>query len=248
LKALILAAGLGTRLLPLTASLPKALVSINGISLLELCIRKLALEGFTDIIVNVHHHAALVKEFIHQKSFHGIKLSISDESEELLDTGGAILKARWFLDGKEPFLVHNVDVVSDINLKALLSTHSERKGLATLSVIDRQTRRYLLFDNALKLEGWMDSSTNETRWAGYPITGAQQLAFSGIHIISPDVFNLIEEKGKFSIIDTYLSLAAKNSIYGHIQEGCTWFDLGKPEQLARVSDFLDDHPDLTAMP
>jgi len=246
LKALILAAGLGTRLMPLTATTPKALVSINGITLLEIAIRKLAGEGFNDIIVNVHHHASQVKEFLWRHHFQNVTISISDESDELLDTGGAILKARWFLDGKEPFLVHNVDVISDIRLKSLLDEHIKRGGLATLSVSDRQTRRYFLFDGYLKLNGWKDTSTGETRWAGDPVQQAQPLAFSGIHMINPEIFRLMEEKGRFSIIDTYLRLAKTKPIYGYLQAGQTWFDLGKPEQLEAVSRFLTNHPEYTA--
>ena len=243
LKALILAAGLGTRLMPVTTDIPKALVSINGITFLELAIRKIAGEGFSDIIVNVHHHAGLVMEFLNQHHFPGVNISISDESSKLLDTGGAILKARWFLDGKEPFLVHNVDVISDLNLKALLSEHALRGGLATLSVTDRQTRRYFLFDDTLKLTGWTDSSSGEIRWAGDPLLKAHPLAFNGIHMINPEIFRLMDEEGRFSIIDTYLRIAGKSAIYGYLQPGQTWFDLGKPDQLEVVSRFLSNHPE-----
>ena len=248
MKALILAAGLGTRLMPLTADIPKALVSINGFTLLELAIRKLAREGFSEIIVNVHHHARLVMEFLNHHHFRGVQISISDESDQLLDTGGAILKARWFLDGKEPFLVHNVDVISDVSLKAMLSEHNLRGGLATLSVSDRQTRRYFIFDDTLKLVGWKDSSSGEIRWAGEPMLKAHPLAFSGIHVISPEIFRLMEEEGRFSIVDTYLRIAAKNAIFGYLQPGQTWFDLGKPGQVEAVSRFLSDHPEYFTWP
>ncbi len=244
MKALILAAGLGTRLMPLTASVPKALVSINGITLLELAIRRLAREGFKDIIVNVHHHAGHVKEFLKLNHFTGVHISVSDESDQLLDTGGAILKARYFLDGKEPFLVHNVDVISDISLKGLLAAHLDRGGLATLSVSDRQTRRYFLFDDEMKLAGWTDTTSGDTRWAAGPVHDAIKLAFSGIHIIDPGIFTLIKEQGKFSIIDAYLNLARTRSIYGFLQPGPNWFDLGKPDQLESASGFLKDHPEI----
>jgi N-acetyl-alpha-D-muramate 1-phosphate uridylyltransferase len=243
LKALILAAGLGTRLRPLTAGIPKALVSINGITLLEIVIRKLAREGFSDIIINVHHHAGQVIEFLNRQQFPGVNISISDESGQLLDTGGAILKARWFLDGQEPFLVHNVDNISDISLQTLLTNHKEKGGLATLSVSDRLTKRYFLFDNGLKLRGWTDTSTGEIRWAGVTAKQAQRLAFNGIHIIEPEIFNLMKEDGKFSIIDLYLRLAGHHFIFGHVQPGRTWFDLGKPDQLEIVASYLKDHPE-----
>jgi len=246
LKALILAAGLGTRLMPLTASIPKALVSINGVTLLEITIRKLTAEGFRNIIVNVHHHAGQVVDYLKMSQFGNVKIAISDETDQLLDTGGAIMKARWFLDGNEPFLVHNVDVISNISLKSLLSDHIKRKGLATLSVMDRQTRRYFLFDESLKLRGWKDTFSGETRWPGDPIPNAKPLAFSGIHIIDPRIFNLIEEQGRFSIVDTYLRLAGSESIFGHMQPGVTWFDLGKPDQFELVSGFMKDHPEFIA--
>jgi NDP-sugar pyrophosphorylase family protein len=235
---------MGTRLMPLTASTPKALVTVNGITLLEWVIRKLIRENFTEIMVNVHHHAGQVMEFIANKRFQGADISISDESTQLLDTGGAIRKARWFLDGNEPFLVHNVDVISDIKLSAFLDEHQKKGGLATLSVIDRATRRYFLFDDTLQLCGWTDVSTGETRWAIQPELTVKKLAFSGIHIISPYIFRFMEESGRFSIIDTYLDLARTQSIYGFLQPGLTWFDLGKPDQIAAVTDYLKDHPEM----
>jgi NDP-sugar pyrophosphorylase family protein len=243
LKALILAAGLGTRLLPLTTTMPKALVPVNGIPLLEIAIRKLARAGFTDIIVNVHHHAGMVIEYLKNQPFPGVNIAISDETGKLLDTGGAILHARWFLDGKEPFLVHNVDVISDVDLKSLVEEHKTKGGMATLSVGERQTSRYFLFDQSLKLVGWKDVSKDVTRWADKPVELAKPLAFSGIHIISPGLFNLFDEKGKFSVIDTYLRLAKNHSIYGRLHQGKAWFDLGKPDQLETVSEFLAAHPD-----
>jgi N-acetyl-alpha-D-muramate 1-phosphate uridylyltransferase len=248
LKALILAAGLGTRLMPLTASIPKALVSINGKTLLEIAINKLANEGFNDIIINVHHHSEKVIDFLKSRQFQGARISISDESSQLLDTGGAILKARWFLDGHEPFLVHNVDIVSDISLQTLLNEHVAKGGLATLSVSHRQTKRYFLFDDDLKLKGWTDISSGEIRWAGEAVPQARQLAFNGIHMINPEIFNLFEEEGKFSIIGSYLRLAQDHLIFGQVQPHNTWFDLGKPDQLSLVSEFLSGHPEYTKAP
>ena len=243
MKALILAAGLGTRLMPLTESIPKALLKLNGTTLLEIAIRKLASEGFNEIIVNVHHHAGQVIEFLSKNPFKDLKIAISDETEELLDTGGAILKARWFLDGEKPFAVHNVDIISNISFHKLLADHLEKGSLATLSVMDRQTKRYFLFDETLRLNGWTDTSTGEIQWAGEEPPFAINLAFSGIHIISPEIFSLMNESGKFSIIGTYLKLAATHPIYGSKQESITWFDLGKPEQIEAVSAFLKENPD-----
>ncbi len=243
MKALILAAGLGTRLMPLTTDIPKALVTVNGITLLELAVNKLVGAGISEIIVNVHHHASKVIDFIEKHHFQGAKIAISDESGELLDTGGAILKAQWFLEGNEPFIVHNVDVISDINLHSIFIEHEKRGGMATLSVVERQTKRYFLFDSGLKLVGWTDTSKDIVKWAGKPVKSAKPLAFSGIHIISPEIFARMEEKGKFSIIDTYLRLAVTENIFGYIQEKNTWFDVGKPDQLEKVSGYLNDHPE-----
>ena len=208
----------------------------------------MAREGFSNIIVNVHHHAAQIVEFLKRNQFQGASISVSDESGELLDTGGAILKARWFLDGKDPFLVHNVDIISDISLQSVLTAHMAKGGLATLSVSHRQTKRYFLFDNMLRLKGWTDTSSGEIKWAGDPIEQPQKLAFNGIHIINPEFFNLLEEEGRFSIIDTYLKLAEDHIIFGQVQPGKTWFDLGKPDQLEVVASFLKDHPEYTSQP
>lgn len=243
MKALILAAGLGTRLMPLTANIPKALVKVKGITLLELVINKLVRSGISEIIVNVHHHASKVIEFLEQSNFPGAKIAISDESDELLDTGGAILKAKWFLDGEEPFLVHNVDVISDIDLHAFLDEHYKRDGLATISVGERHTKRYFLFDSTLRLAGWTDTSKNLVRWAAGPIEGERALAFSGIHIINPEIFGMLEGNRKFSIIDAYLRIAKSESIFGYIQPEQVWFDVGKPDQLEMVANYLDSHPE-----
>lgn len=242
MKALILAAGLGTRLMPLTAAAPKALVKVNGRALLEIAIRNLSAQGFTELIVNVHHHSEQVIDFIASHEFPGTTLAVSDESEQLLDTGGAILKAQWFLDGPDPFLVHNVDIISNINLSQLLHYHLENKCLATLSVLERQTKRYFLFDDHNRLSGWTDTSSGEVKWSGEPLEKAKKLAFSGIHVISPEIFRLFEDRGRFSIIDTYLKLAGSKRVRGVVQPDVTWFDLGKPEQIDAVSSFLNHHP------
>jgi NDP-sugar pyrophosphorylase family protein len=241
---MILAAGLGTRLKPLTSRIPKALVKVNGMTLLEIAIRKLSGEGFSDIIINVHHHAGQIIDLLKSDFYPNLNIAISDESGQLLDTGGAIRKAKWFLDGDEPFLVHNVDVISDISLDLLMKKHLENDKLATLSVMDRKSKRYMLFDQSLRLSGWKNISTGEVRWAGKPIPGARQLAFSGIHVISPKIFTLMENTEKFSVIDTYLRLAAEHPIYGQVYEGTAWFDLGKPEQIDLVSNYIQEHPEL----
>jgi len=242
-KALILAAGFGTRLMPLTAHTPKALVKVSGKTLLEIAIRKLVFHGFSEIVVNAHHHADQVIDYLKMNQFGNVTISISDETDYLLDTGGAILKAGWFLKSEEPFLVHNVDVISNLNLGNLYSYHLEKKALATVSITDRQTKRYFLFDDELLLRGWTDTGSGEVRMAAGVSGPLKKLAFSGIHVISPGIFDLFEEQGRFSIIDTYLRLAGGHPIFGYIQPGLTWFDVGKPAQLADAERFLRDHPD-----
>lgn len=247
MKALILAAGLGTRLMPLTANTPKALVRLNGMPLLEIIIRKLARRGFSEIIVNVHHHADQVRHYLDTHAFPGIQISISDESGELLGTGGAILHARWFLDGKVPFLVHNVDVISDIDLNALYQANLQRQSLATLAVSHRNSSRYFIFDNKGFLCGWRDVANKVVRWSGKPNEEAKSLAFSGVHVINPDIFKLFTEKGKFSIVDTYLRLAKSYPIDCYFHSGNIWFDLGKKEQISFVSRYLSNHPEMNSL-
>ncbi len=244
MKAMILAAGLGTRLMPLTASTPKALVPVNGIPLLELAIRRLMQEGFDELIVNVHHFALKVINYLAEQEFGDSIICISDESGTLLDTGGGMQNASWFLEGDEPFLVWNVDVVSDIDLRKMMDAHTASGALATLAVRQRTSGRYLLFDEESRLRGWEDTGTGELRWAGPPCPQALRKAFSGIHIISPGIFSLITETGKFSIIDTYLRLGGTHLIRGYDHtEGSSWFDAGKPEQLQRITDYLTRNPE-----
>jgi len=243
LKALILAAGLGSRLMPLTSDTPKALINVNGITLLERAIRKAAKAGFDDIIVNVHHFAGQIIDFLNASHFEGVKLAISDESDILLDTGGAIRKARWFLDGHEPFLVHNVDIISNIDLASMLSYHVDQQNLATLSVMDRKTSRYFLFDKAFRLKGWKDIYNGKLRWVDGPKKDLTALAFSGIHLLNPEIFDLLKESGRFSIVDAYLRLALQHQIHAYLQQDFTWFDIGKPDQLEKASEYLATHPE-----
>lgn len=242
---MILAAGLGTRLMPLTSGTPKALVKLNGIPLLALAIGKLRQSGFSEIIVNIHHHALQVREFLDQPGYRDI--SISDESGELLETGGGILKARWFLEGKDPFVVFNVDVISSVDLKKMFSQHIRSNALATLAVSERDSGRYFLFDQSLNLCGWKNARDGHTRWTAQPVPRSVPLAFSGIHVISPEIFGLFNETGRFSIVETYLRLAADYPIKAFNHTGEIWFDLGKPEQIDLVSEFLKSHPEFITL-
>lgn len=233
MKAMIFAAGLGTRLMPLTHEKPKALVSLRGKPLLQIVIEKLIRQGFTEVIVNVHHFGEQVQQFLSDHENFGIRIAVSDEQDELLDTGGGILKASWFFDDNRPFLVHNVDVLSDIDLQAMARVHSTSGALATLAVRKRTTTRYLMFDDALRLCGWKNLKTGEQVLAR-PGHRTSDYAFSGIHMISPEIFKLITEKGRFSIINTYLRLAEKHPIQAYPHDQSVWKDVGKPQDLADV--------------
>ena len=232
MKALLFAAGLGTRLKEHTHDKPKALVNLAGKPLLHHAIEYLKQFGITEITINVFHFADQVISFLEEHNSFGINIHISDEREQLLDTGGGLKKAGVFLKGNEPILIYNVDVISNLDVNALLEYHQEQKALATLVVRSRETSRYLMFDRNLQLSGWKNFSNEETRISRpESFADAQPLAFSGIHIIQPELLNLITEVGKFSIMDLYLRLAKDQSIKAFIDQSDLWMDLGKPDQL-----------------
>ena len=237
MKALIFAAGLGTRLRPLTDQMPKALVPVAGVPLLQRVILKLKDAGFGDITINIHHRGQQIIDFLHAHQDFGLDIHISDERTLLLDTGGGILNARRFLDGDEPFLVHNADILTDADLGALIDTHRRSGAEATLLVGQRTTSRYLLFDDALRLHGWTNKKTGEVRPAGLAGT-YRELAFAGIHLLSPTVFRLMDDplwQGRpFSIIDFYLHVCPHVQISGCPVRATHWFDTGTPETLARA--------------
>jgi NDP-sugar pyrophosphorylase family protein len=238
MKALILAAGLGTRLLPITKTIPKALATINDITLLELLISKLKRNGINEIIINVHHFADQIIDFVEKENYFGIDIRISDERELLLDTGGGIKNAEWFLNDKTPFLVHNVDVISSIDLNDFADFHVRSGSIASLAVRNRKTSRYFLFDENNTLCGWKNIGTNKqiiTKKTG----NIQSYAFSGIHVISPQIFNLIDQTGKFSIVDEYLRLSKDYKISAYNHDASLWMDLGNVENLNQAKDIID---------
>lgn len=237
MKAMIFTAGLGTRLRPLTDNMPKALVPVAGKPMLQHVIERMKAAGFNDITINIHHFGEQIIDFIQANQQFGITIHISDERGELLDTGGGIKKARPFLDGNEPFLVHNADILTDVDLCKLYQHHLTNKADATLLVSKRNTSRYLLFDNENLLKGWINKSTGEVKPQEfiYDENELSELAFGGIHIISPRLFNLLDGEqwqGKFSIIPFYLSICQEARIQGFSTEGYQWFDIGKPDTLA----------------
>ncbi len=236
---MILAAGLGTRLRPLTDDRPKALVTVAGRTLLEIALLRLRAFGVRDVVVNVHHHAVMIVEYLKANSNFGMNIEISRE-EELLDTGGGLKNAAsFFLDSaasaQEPFLLHNVDVLSNLDLARLAAFHTEHAALATLAVQDRATSRYLLFDESGRLCGRRAGLSGEPELVR-PARQAQALAFSGIHVLSPLIFEKMREQGAFSIVDAYLRLAAQGEkIVAFRADDCYWRDLGRPESLVQAA-------------
>jgi NDP-sugar pyrophosphorylase family protein len=224
---MILAAGLGTRLRPITDTLPKALVIVDGRTLLEGAILHLAAYGVKEIIVNVHHFAGQVVQYLHQNNNFGMDITISDESDQLLDTGGGLKKASAYFKGYAPFFVRNVDIVSDLDLSKLMEYHRHSHAIVTLAVRKRETSRYFLFNRDHRLCGWKNLKTGEEILAGETLTTPEMFAFSGIQVISPEIFNLITETGKFSLTGLYLRLATDQLIKGFIDDGSIWRDIGK---------------------
>jgi len=237
MRAMIFAAGLGTRLFPLTIDKPKALVEIEGKTLLQMAIEKVSQAGYHDLVINVHHFADLIIQFLKQKNNFGLNITISDERGQLLDTGGGILKAAPFLEGADPFLVYNVDVLSNIDLQLLKKYHSEKGGLATLVVRDRLTSRYLAFDDSMQLSGWQNIKTGE-EIVSRDMQNCCLLAFSGIQLIEPAIFKLITETGNFPLIPLYLRLAKEHRIMGYNDQSTLWMDLGKPSQITEAKKYI----------
>ena len=242
LRAMVLAAGLGTRLRPLTNDRPKALVEICGRTLLEITLCRLRDSGVRDVIVNVHHFADMVVDYLKAKNNFGMRIEISHE-DILLDTGGGLKKAAWFFledSGRldEPFILHNVDVLSNIDLQRMIGAHTHNRALATLAVKNRETSRYLLFDEHDQLCGRRSKPDLKTELVR-PAENLQPLAFSGIQVISPRMLPMIKEEGVFSIISSYLNLAAlgERILCFHADE-YYWRDLGRPEHLIQAAEDL----------
>lgn len=235
---MIFAAGLGTRLQPHTADKPKALVEVRGKPMLLHVAEKLMAAGVSDLVVNVHHHAGLLRQFIEQRHYPGVRFRVSDETDGLLDTGGGLKKAAPLLDGDGAFFVYNVDVLCDIDLLALWDWHHQQQALATLAVSNRNASRYFLWEEQ-RLAGWEHAKSKKRLWVkNNPPANFHKGAFSGIQVISPAIFRLMTETGAFSIRDAYLRLAATHHItcFGHDPEG--WLDVGTPEKLRKAQGFF----------
>ena len=231
MKAIILAAGLGTRLRPLTDKIPKALIEINGIPMIEKVLLKFKYHGVADVIINLHHFPGQIKTFIKSKNYFGLNISYSDETNQVLETGGGLLKASWFFNDGESFFVHNVDVISNVDLTKMMNFHKKHNPLATLFVQNRSSSRYLLFNEDHLLKGWVNVKTGETINVDGSDSGLTKMAFNGIHIINPKIFTLIKNTGTFSIIGPYLDLAGKYNIKGFTSSQAKYIDIGKPDSL-----------------
>lgn len=242
MQAMIFAAGLGTRLRPLADTVPKALVRVGGVTLLEHTIRRLTGAGAGRIVVNVHHFAGMIRDFLGEAGNFGADVAVSDESGCLLDTGGGLRHARGLFRDGEPILIHNVDILSNVDLGALCARGGGDTA-AVLLVSSRPTSRYLLFGDDMRLMGWTNVATGEVR-SPYPpaaLAGCRRLAFSGIHLFSPCLFAEMEDfPDKFGIIDFYIKVCAKVRIEGWLQDGLRIMDVGKTDTLAEASRFLED--------
>jgi len=240
MKAMIFAAGMGTRLGHITEHVPKALVDINNRPMIERCILKLKTHGITDIIINLHHFPDQIKSFIQSKNNFGLHIAYSDESDKLLETGGGLMKASWFFNDGQPFVVHNVDVLSDVDLSEMLRYHQQHKPLATLFVQKRISSRHFLFNEEMLLKGWTNVNSGEIIRVGDSSSQLNQLAFNGIHIIHPHIFKLISKAGTFSITPVYLELAAKYAIRAYRADKAKYIDIGKPETLREAQKFASE--------
>lgn len=246
MKAMIFAAGLGTRLKPFTENHPKALLPLAGKTLLQWQIERLSQAGITDIVVNIHHFGQQIIDYLQAHNGFGCNLLISDERDQLLETGGGLLKAAALLGESEPVLVCNVDILSNISLKQLIAAHQSR-DLATVVVSERETQRYLLFDEQGELHGWMNKKTGEVRPTGLSVSGLRMLAFSGMQIVEPAFFNELRttaaERGeKFSLIDAYLSVVERQAgvIRAFVPQDYKMMDVGKIEQLEEAERFAEE--------
>ena len=233
MKALLLAAGLGTRLKPFTDNHPKALAPINGHSLLEINIRNLQRFGIFDVVVNVHHFASQIIETLQKENGFGSRFQISDESDEVLETGGGLKKAAPLFEDEKDFVVMNVDMLTNADLVKIILQHQSRDAIATLAVQKRTSSRYFLFGEGMQLKGWENVITEERK----PIiqeANTQQYAFSGIQVLNQSIFSKLSRAGKFSLVDVYLDLCPTEKIIGYDHSGDLLLDVGKPESLKQA--------------
>lgn len=236
MKAMIFAAGLGTRLKPFTENHPKALAIVNRKPLLQRNIEYLKSFGIDEVVINVHHFADQIIEFLEENNYFGIKITISDETDQVLETGGGLVKAKTNFD--EDFLVMNVDILTDLHLTNFIKAHQENKALVTLAVSDRNSSRKLYFNDKKELKGWQNLKTEEEIKAVDSLDDLNDLAFSGIHVINPALFDKITETGKFSIMKVYMDLMKTESIIGFNHSGGILIDVGRPESVLEAEQYF----------
>lgn len=235
-KALIFAAGKGTRLKPFTESHPKALALVNNVPLLERNIKYLQSFGVTEFVINVHHFGEQIVEFLEKNNHFEAKIDISDEKDELLETGGGLLFAQKYLENEKNFLIMNADILTDLNIHELVKFHETHLPLATLAVSDRNSSRKLFFNSEMVLKGWMNKNSGETKMAEFN-NDFKELAFSGIHCINSSIFDKIKRRGKFSIMEEYLDLIFNNEILG-FQHEARLIDVGRPESVIEAEKYF----------
>ena len=248
MQAMIFAAGLGTRLKPLTDTMPKALVSVGGEPLIRRVLQRLADAGVGRVVVNVHHFASQITQYLSENRNFGLDIAISDETGGLLETGGGIKHAAPLFDTGSPVLIHNVDILSNVNLRKFYNIAAESEAAATpvdavLLVSWRKTKRYLLFDDDMRLVGWTNIETGEVKspYQGLDPRKCRMYAFAGIHVISPRMFPLMDDfPEKFSIIDFYLNTCATHNIKGYVKDDLKLMDIGKLDTLAHAETFLSE--------
>jgi len=236
MKAMLMAAGKGTRLGAMSETIPKVLLEINGKTLLRRAVEDCSAYGFDDIIINVHHLADMVLEEVSRLQKDGFRISVSDERDTLLETGGGLYKARNFF-GSEPFLLYNADTLTDIDLKGLYNSHLQNKGLATLAVRHRQGKRYLLVDEEGRLKGWCNKVTGERIVAVEEAGSLTEIAFSGRHVINPEIFKYMSD-GIYTMTALYLHLAEEHNIYTWLKDDGYWFNVGTPDDLDSARSFF----------
>ncbi|MBI9068243.1 MAG: nucleotidyltransferase family protein [Salinivirgaceae bacterium] len=237
-KAMIFSAGIGSRLKPITNNIPKALVEVSGKTLLQINIEKLIGAGVTDIVVNVHHFAEQIKSYLEQNKNFGVSIKISDESDLLIDTGGGLKKAAPLFGNCESIIIQNVDIYSTINYHKLIEYHYSTNSLATLAIKNRTSSRHLLFDENMELGGWRNNKTDEEIIIK-PEKELIPFAFSGIHVIKPELLKLLPNEKAYAIIPIYLELAKNNLLSGYLHNDDTWFDIGTPQKLKSFINYLE---------
>lgn len=238
MKAMILAAGLGSRLKPWTDHHPKALAPVNGKTLLERNVRYLQQFGITELIVNVHHFADQIVEAVEESKGWGSAITISDETDVVLETGGGLQKAAWYFKGEEHFVLMNADILTTLDLNKMITAHLEHQPLATLAVSNRASSRCLLFNEKKQMVGWRNNSTGEERGPLLEMkdrSGIHAYAFSGIHVLSAGIFSAIRQQGKFSMIDVYVEACTDYSIQAFDHTGTLLLDVGKPENIEKAA-------------